>query len=125
MDSSEHHRWLSQAKDDFAYGVEGVEAHPRGAVWNLHQAAEKALKGLLIRVDRDFPRTHDLPRLLTLVAEFEPGADVLKEAAFLLSSFLPMARYPGDLPEINTARAREAVQASREILDWVIYTFDR
>ena len=43
----------------------------------------------------------------------------VREGAFLLASYLPITRYPGDLAEINLGRAREAMEASRKIVDWV------
>ena len=60
MDNPETGKWFAQAEDDFAYGCDGVASHPRGAAWNFHQAAEKAIKAVLISQDKDFPRTHDL-----------------------------------------------------------------
>ena len=118
MDNLETGKWFAQAEDDFAYGCDGVASHPRGATWNFHQAAEKAIKAILISQEKDFPRTHDLPRLLTIL-QLEPSAsDTVAQAAFILSSFLPLTRYPGDWPEINEARAKEAKEASKIILSW-------
>jgi HEPN domain-containing protein len=98
-------------------GCDGVTSHPRGAAWNFHQAAEKAIKAVLIAEEIDFPRTHDLPRLLTIL-QLEPSAiDTVSDAAFILSSFLPLTRYPGDWPEINASRAKEAKEASEIILN--------
>lgn len=118
MDDIEVGKLFTQAEDDFAYGCVGVASHPRGAAWNFHQAAEKAIKAVLISEKKDFPRTHDLPRLLTIL-ELEPSTiDTVSNAAFILSSFLPIARYPGDWPEINEGRAKEAKEASEIILNW-------
>jgi hypothetical protein len=59
-----------------------------------------------------------LLRLLTIL-ELEPSAiDIVSDAAFILSSFLPLTRYPGDWPEINEGRAKEAKEASEIILNW-------
>jgi hypothetical protein len=44
--------------------------------------------------------------------------DTISDAAFILSSFLPLTRYPGDWPEINEGRAKEAKKASETILNW-------
>lgn len=118
MDNPETGKWFAQAEDDFAYGCDGVASHPRGAAWNFHQAAEKAIKAVLISQDKDFPRTHDLPRLLTILQLEAPANDTVAQAAFILSGFLPLTRYPGDWPEINEARAKEAKEASEIILSW-------
>jgi len=42
----------------------------------------------------------------------------VSDAAFILSSFLPLTRYPGDWPEINEGRAKEAKEAAEIILNW-------
>lgn len=120
MDSLESRKWLAQAEDDFAYGCIGVKSHPRGAAWNFHQAAEKAIKAVFILRETDFPRTHDLPRLLTILDDDSSGIAEVREAAFVLSSFLPLTRYPGDWPEINESRAIEAKQASESVLHWAL-----
>ena len=119
MDSEQWQRWIAQAHDDFAYGEAGVEDFPRGAAWNFHQAAEKSIKALLLHKGVEFPRTHDLVRLLVFIPEDLDLDENVREAAFLLSSYLPVTRYPGDLPEINSGRARQAMEASRLILSWV------
>jgi HEPN domain-containing protein len=111
---------LAQAEDDYAYGCVGVGTHSRGAAWNFHQAAEKAIKAVLIRKEIDFPRTHDLPRLLTVLDDDSSGLETVREAAFVLSSFLPLTKYPGDWPEINESRAKEAQQVSEIILNWAL-----
>jgi len=118
MDNFEVGKWLVQAEDDFAYGCDGVVAHPRGAAWNFHQAAEKAIKAVLISEEKEFPRTHDLPRLLTILEVETSVIDTVSDAAFILSSFIPLTRYPGDWPEINEGRAKEAKVAAEIILNW-------
>ena len=37
------------------------------ALWELHLAIEKLLKAILVQYNGSFPRTHDLPRLLSLL----------------------------------------------------------
>jgi HEPN domain-containing protein len=87
MDSEEWQRWLTQAQDDFAYGVAGVDDFPRGAAWNFHQASEKSIKALLLKENVTFPITHDLVRLLVLLPPSKHANEAIREAAFLLASF--------------------------------------
>jgi len=117
MDSPEWQRWVAQAQEDFAYGVAGLDEFPRGAAWNFHQAAEKSIKALLLREGVSFPRTHDLVRLLSLFPREIEVDEELREASFVLASYFPMTRYPGDFPEINAPRARDAMRASRIIIN--------
>ena len=61
--------WLLQARDDLAmadYAFSG--GFHAQACYHASQAAEKALKGLLIALDQEPPRTHSLERLVEAVA---------------------------------------------------------
>jgi HEPN domain-containing protein len=64
-------RWSAWASDDLAAAraitSSTTTAFPRQACYLSQQAAEKALKALLIALDIDFPKTHDLLRLRALV----------------------------------------------------------
>ena len=73
--------WLSKAGDDLRVaevilsGEIGVEW---AACFHSQQAAEKALKGVLVHLGIDFPKSHSLDRLVALMPSdaaerFEPG----------------------------------------------------
>jgi HEPN domain-containing protein len=61
---SESKQWLAYALDDLAYGELGMNSLPRAASWSFQQAAEKALKALLLAKVLEVPRTHDVAYLL-------------------------------------------------------------
>ena len=63
-------RWLRQARDDLA-GASALlrEGMPGLAYYHAQQAAEKAIKTALVRLQIDFPLTHDLRALLSLVPQ--------------------------------------------------------
>ena len=64
--------WLSRARADLRVAVVtlGVADLPRWAAgFHLQQAAEKALKAVLVAHGRTAPRTHDIGLLADLVAE--------------------------------------------------------
>ena len=66
--------WHRKAASDLA-AVEACLEAGRGldaACFHCQQAAEKALKAFLISRDKEFPRTHDLRRLIVLCAKVEP-----------------------------------------------------
>ena len=63
------------------------------AAFHYQQAAEKALKGLLVDAGIAPPRTHDLRALLALFPERPPGIE--QEIAEQLTPFAVIARYPG------------------------------
>lgn len=87
---------------------------PRQSCWYAQQSAEKALKAVLIVLEIDFPRTHDLNVLRNLV----PDSWHLKAAHLDLASLTEWAaeaRYPSDMPEATNADASKAVEQARTI----------
>lgn len=59
-------RWLRWAGEDLAVAEhisQDTDLVPRGACVFAHQAADKALKGLLVARGLDPPKLHDLDRL--------------------------------------------------------------
>ena len=62
-------RWLRYAGEDLITAetlLAQARIPPRQACWHAQQAAEKALKAVLIFLQIDFPRTHDLNVLRNL-----------------------------------------------------------
>ena len=110
-------RWLRYAEEDLTTAeifLEHSHVPPRQVCWSAQQSAEKALKALLIFLDIDFPRTHDLNVLRNLV----PESWQLKAAHSDLASLTEWAaeaRYPSDMPEATNADASTAVEQARTI----------
>jgi HEPN domain-containing protein len=92
--------WVAKAEGDFYDVLRGVRArkHPNydGVCFHAEQCIEKYLKARLIAADLDFPRTHDLTRLLDLVLPLEPLWEVYRSDLNLLASFAVEYRYPGE-----------------------------
>lgn len=111
-------RWLRYAREDFRAAealAEDPDVAPRQVCWLSQQAAEKALKGALCFLDRDFPRTHNLDALRNLL----PGDwAVRREEVDLapLTAWAVEARYPGDWPEATPADGRSALEMARTVL---------
>jgi HEPN domain-containing protein len=60
--------WLSRARSDLILAkAAGVGIYLEDLCFHAQQAAEKAVKALLIRQRVDFPYVHDLAELLTLL----------------------------------------------------------
>jgi HEPN domain-containing protein len=128
MSESEHvleaRRWLRYAREDLE-AAEALVGQPhavaRHSCWLAQQAAEKALKAILVLLQVDFPRTHDLDRLRHLI----PGDwQVAMQHPDLadLTEWAVEARYPGDWPEATDADARSATQHARAV--WTSVTAD-
>lgn len=80
------------------------------------QATEKAIKAVLVAGDVDFPRTHDLERLVALLPpESRLRISELEFAA--LSGWSVAARYPGNLPDATSDDAAEAVTVAARVVE--------
>jgi HEPN domain-containing protein len=103
-------RWLEFALGDLAVArtlVDREDLPHRVCCFHCQQAAEKALKALLIRHGIVFPRTHDLDRLLMLL----PVKSRVRLAFPDLSDVSVWAvesRYPSDSGEASAEDARDA-----------------
>ena len=110
-------RWLRYAKEDLIT-VETLltQSHipPRQACWHAQQSAEKALKAILIFLEIDFPRTHDLNILRNLVPKSWQLKATHPDLASL-TGWAVEARYPGDMLEATHPDASEAIEQARAI----------
>jgi HEPN domain-containing protein len=107
----ETRRWLRYAQEDLLtaqtmLGHTGVA--PRHLCWLAQQVVEKAIKAVLVFLQVDFPRTHDLDALRDLVPHGWPFRAEYPDLA-TLTEWAVEARYPGDWPEANEADARAAM----------------
>ncbi|MCZ6680444.1 MAG: HEPN domain-containing protein [Candidatus Poribacteria bacterium] len=118
-------RWLRYAQEDLTAAVAMIgrrEIAPRHICWLAQQSAEKALKAVLVFLQIDFPRTHDLDALRNFVPiGWTIQADLLDLAS--LTEWAVEARYPGDWPEAIEADARFAVKQAQAILATVMADF--
>ena len=85
--------------------------------FHAQQAAEKYLKALLTRHQIEFPKTHELRRLLELLAAVEAQLGDRLEGIKWLEPFGVEIRYPGDRPDTlpgDEERARELAHRVRD-----------
>jgi HEPN domain-containing protein len=82
----------------------------------MQQAAEKALKAVLVFEQIAFPYTHNLTTLSNPIPDewsvAQAEADLER-----LSEYAVESRYPGDLPEITSTEAEEATADARRLFD--------
>jgi HEPN domain-containing protein len=80
---------------------------------------EKYLKALLVRNQVEFPKPHDIAKLLGRVATVNANlAESLRDAD-VLTPFGVEARYPSDAPEVLQGGEREAIDMARRVRDAV------
>lgn len=114
-------RWLGVAGDDLRVARHTMElADPPCwlVAYHLQQAAEKALKAVLIRHGAEVPLTHDIGLLLDLCAEHLPESREWG-GAVRLTIYGTQARYPGLAEQVGEREVEEAVGIAARIVETV------
>ena len=110
-------RWLRHAEEDLTTAetlLRQPHVPPRQACWFAHQAAEKALKAVLIFLQTDFQRTHDLNVLRDLLPERWQLKTTLPNLKNL-NRWAIEARYPEDGQDPTETDASTAVEHARAV----------
>ena len=111
--------WIKHSKSDLRL----AEAAPSGVLlehlcFHAQQSAEKSIKAVLVSRDVVPPKTHDLERLLTLVAEHVGPAPPEVQESRRLSRYAVLSRYVADLGEIDEDEWNDALALARTALSW-------
>jgi len=113
-------QWLARANEDFELAghlVSENSPYLNAICFHAQQAAEKYLKAFLVYKQVEFPKTHDLVKILDLIATVNrPLAESLHDVKGL-SNYGVDIRYPGDLPEISNEDARQALKLAEKARD--------
>jgi len=114
-------QWLSWAQSDLilAQMTEDERLLPEILAFHAQQAAEKALKALLIHEQIEFPRTHVIAVLLNLCeqAGYKVPDNLLD--ALVLTLYAVATRYPSEEEPVTRDQAREAALTAATVLTWV------
>ncbi len=116
-------QWLQKAEEDLGVADLLLAQHTpylSATGFHLQQAVEKFLKALLVRHQIEFPKTHDLGKLLDLLTSVEAPLVEALESLTGLNTYSVEARYPGDLPVVSRAEVEEALQLTREAREKVL-----
>lgn len=114
--------WLRWASADLQVAklTDDERIAPQIAAFHAQQAAEKALKALLVQQQIDFPRTHSIGVLLALLEEAGiSGVQDLIDATGL-TRYAVSTRYPGEEEPVGRAEAQEAAGLATRVFDWVV-----
>ncbi len=120
-------KWTRYAQEDLAAAralTANAAGVPRHVCWLAQQAAEKAIKAVLVYLQIDFPRTHDLDALRALLPDdWKTKTDPADLAE--LTEWAVEARYPGDWADAVPEDARSALKASSVVCSMVESDFRR
>jgi HEPN domain-containing protein len=111
--------WLRHARSDLAYASAPLppEGLLEGLCFHAQQAAEKAIKAVLVSQGTTVPRTHNLK---TLLEQVRPPVRVPAKVldAVVLTDYAVQYRYPGDLEPLQDTEYRQAIAHARQVMDW-------
>lgn len=120
-DATHAAEWLRRARSNLARAMAGrstPEVLYEDLCFDAQQAAEKAIKALLVHRQVAFPRTHAISDLLTILEG--SGVDVpaeIREAA-ALTGYAVEARYPGLSEEVTEGEYVEALALAERVVRW-------
>lgn len=110
--------WIEKAENDLknaTYTLKMGEDCPTDTTcFHTQQCVEKYLKAFLTFKRIDFPKTHDVGELLSLISESARPQLVVEEQR-RLTAYATVTRYPGDYEPIPLAVARSAVAIARRV----------
>ncbi|HEX3149986.1 MAG TPA: HEPN domain-containing protein [Gemmataceae bacterium] len=103
--------WVRRAEGDWKDAqilAKGNSKSHDGVCFHCQQLVEKYLKAILVENSVNFPKSHDLDRLLLLVLPIHPSLRSFRRGMLYLSEFAVEVRYP----EYNASK-RQALAAIR------------
>ena len=112
--------WIERAKGSLEIAQIKIvgHIHYEDLCFQIQQAVEKALKGLLIFYGVEPEFTHNIELLLTELEKFTViPQDV--EQAMKLTTYAVQTRYPGGYDDITKEEYEKAVKIAKDCLDWV------
>ncbi|MBI2999118.1 MAG: HEPN domain-containing protein [Deltaproteobacteria bacterium] len=111
--------WLNRARSNLARAkVKHKGVYLEDLCFDAQQAAEKAIKALLIKRDVAFPYVHDLAELLTSLEKAGQEIHESIRQAERPSKFAVFTRYPGMGPLIKEKEYKESVRIAERVVKW-------
>jgi HEPN domain-containing protein len=112
--------WLARARSDLL--IAGMAAPtgvlPEDLCFHAQQAAEKALKAVLVLRAAPFRRVHDLSDLASCVEEIGVTVPEAVWNAAALTHFAANGRYPGDYEPATEADRQRGEALARAVVEW-------
>jgi HEPN domain-containing protein len=112
--------WIERAKSslELAQAKIILHIHYEDLCFQLQQAVEKSLKGLLIYYGVEPEFTHNIEILLNELKKFTDIPENIKEAA-QLTNYAVQTRYPGEYDEITKEEYEDSIKIANVCLYWV------
>ncbi|MDZ7583114.1 MAG: HEPN domain-containing protein [Deltaproteobacteria bacterium] len=114
-------QWIAHAESDLRMarlGAEDSAVLREQVCFHAQQAAEKALKAILLSRKIEFPYTHDIKGLIRIA---ETNGVVIPPAiqqAVVLTPYAVETRYPGGWMDITESDVQEALEKAEQTILW-------
>ena len=99
----EYEKWFKKAENDLFATKHLIEIHDAPydiCCFHAQQAAEKYLKSYLVSKNIEFPKTHDLKKLIELCLQFNVKFENVFKIAKRLTEFGVTPRYPDGFDDL-------------------------
>ena len=113
--------WLNRARSSLAkarVGFDEEDVYLEDLCFDAQQAAEKAIKALLIARQVPFPFTHDIGQLLTLVERTGQEIPAAVREAARVTRYAVATRYPGVLDTVTVEDYEAALAIATTVVRW-------
>lgn len=111
--------WLNRARSNLAYAHTVLPGtYLEDPCFQAQQAAEKAVKAVLIAFGVEFPYSHNLGHLLDLVSERGVRITGAVADAAELTKYAVVTRYPGVVGPLSEAEYRRAAEIATAVVRW-------
>ena len=113
--------WLNRARSNLtrAHATRGVQGiYHEDICFDAQQAAEKAIKGVLLSRGVDFPKVHDIAKLLTLAQSAGVALPDEAAAAAELTDYAVATRYSRRGEPVSEEDCDSAIGCAEAVFRW-------
>ena len=113
--------WLNRARSNLDMAKAGSllrTVYLEDPCFEAQQAAEKAIKAVLLHLGIRFPFSHDLGDLLDLIKKGRKAIPKTVQAADRLTRFAVVTRYPGMAEPVTRQEFTRAVKIAEQVVRW-------
>ena len=117
---SDYRIWLDRAKSSLAISKTKPDEDIclEDLCFQAQQAAEKAIKGLLVFYKVEPEKTHNLVSLIKELSKHITVPDEINETV-ILNDYAVQTRYPGNYTPINEDEYNEAIKVAENCFNWI------
>ncbi|MCY4114964.1 MAG: HEPN domain-containing protein [Chloroflexi bacterium] len=111
--------WLNRARSNLSKAANSAPGvYLEDLCFDAQQAAEKAVKALLLARGVDFPYVHDLGLLLTLLEDAGQDVPEAIRQAEKLNPFATATRYPSIAQPVSEQEYEESLGIAEAVVQW-------